>query len=101
IKNLHKTMEMIKKGVYRHYKGNEYLEIGEALNSENKEEQVLYKDLKSDKIWCRPKKMFLEKVETKEGEVPRFEFIEGEAEDSWENKYLRALADYQNLNIQS
>ena len=94
-------MEMIKKGVYRHYKGNEYLVIGEATNSEDKGELVLYKDLKSEKLWSRPKKMFLEKVETKEGEVPRFEFINDEAEDSWENKYLRALADYQNLSRQT
>src|SRR5680860_1758535 len=101
MKNLHKTMEKIIKGIYRHYKGNEYLVIGEATNSEDKEAQVLYRDLNTEKLWSRPKKMFLEEVETKEGKVDRFEFISEESEDSWENKYLRALADYQNLSRQT
>lgn len=94
-------MEKIKKGVYRHYKGNEYLVIGEALNSETKEEMVLYQDLELEKIWCRPKKMFVETVETEDGEKPRFEFVSEEDKESWENKYLRALADYQNLAKQT
>lgn len=92
----------IKKGIYRHYKGGEYKILNEARNSENQEEMVVYQDLNDDsKIWVRPKKMFLESVNIEGEEKPRFEFLRDENEDSFENKYLRALADYQNLLRQS
>jgi len=45
--------------------------------------------------------MFLEEVEVEGGKKPRFEFISEEEIDSSDNKYLRALADYQNLMKQS
>lgn len=91
-------MEEIKKGIYRHYKGGEYRVIGEAINSETKEPEVIYQDAKdAKKVWARPKKMFLSEVEIAEEKKPRFEFIAEEEVDSFENKYLRALADYQNL----
>ena len=92
----------IKKGIYRHYKGGEYKILNEVKNSENQEEMVVYQDLNDEnKIWARPKKMFLEGVKIEGDEKPRFEFIKESDEDSFENKYLRALADYQNLLRQS
>jgi molecular chaperone GrpE len=90
-------MTKIKKGIYRHYKGNEYLVLGEAVNSESKEELVVYQDLKNDKIWCRPKKIFLEEVKTENEKKLRFSFVKENDSNSWKDKYLRALADYQNL----
>ncbi|MDD2354159.1 MAG: nucleotide exchange factor GrpE [Patescibacteria group bacterium] len=89
-------MNIIKPGIYKHYKGSKYKVIGEAQNSEDKQEQVVYQSLEDEKIWCRPKKMFSEEIETKEGKKPRFELIK-EDDDSFEKKYLRALADNQNL----
>ncbi len=95
-------MEAVKKGIYRHYKGTEYKVLHEVLNSENKEALVVYQDLKHpEKIWARPKTMFIEEVETKDGKRPRFEFLRESDDETWENKYLRALADYQNLLKQS
>lgn len=90
-------MKELKRGIYRHYKGDEYLVLDEALSSDTKEELIIYKSLKDGKVWTREKEEFLEHVETEEGEKPRFEFIRDNDEDSWETKYLRALADYQNL----
>ncbi len=91
-------MEEIKKGIYRHYKGAEYKILNEALDSENKEALIVYQDVKHpDKIWARPKAMFIEEVEIKDGKRPRFEFLRESDDETWENKYLRALADYQNL----
>lgn len=91
-------MEEIKKGRYRHYKGGEYKVLYLTKNSETKEDMVVYQDAhQEDNLWVRPKKMFLEEVEIKGEKKPRFEFIAEEEVDSWENKYLRALADYQNL----
>jgi len=91
-------MKDLKKGIYRHYKGGEYRVLNEVVNSETKEDFVLYQDVRDEKkIWVRPKKMFIEEVEIKGEKKPRFEFIKEEEIDSFENKYLRALADYQNL----
>ncbi len=91
-------MAELKKGLYRHYKGAEYRIISEAADSENKESLVVYQDIKDEaKVWVRPKKMFLEKVETPEGQKNRFEFIGEDNQENGEEKYLRALADYQNL----
>jgi len=90
--------EEIKKGIYKHYKGQEYRVIDEAKDSETKTEVVVYQDISDEaKIWVRPKKMFLEEVEADGKKKPRFEFLREEETDSFENKYLRALADYQNL----
>lgn len=106
----------IKKGIYRHYKGDEYRVLMEVKNSETKDELVVYQNVKDEKkLWARPKEMFIQEVEVEGVTKPRFEFIRDEEVDSkdeemdpkdeeidsWENKYLRALADYQNLLKQS
>ena len=95
-------MKEIKKGIYRHYKGGEYEVLEEVKNSEDKSGLIIYRDISDEKkIWARPKKMFLEEVEVEKEKKPRFEFLrESEIENS-EQKYLRALADYQNLLKQS
>jgi molecular chaperone GrpE len=91
-------MHQIKLGKYRHYKGGEYELLFIGKNTENKDEVAVYRSLKDQVIWVRPLKMWLEKVEQKDKKVNRFELIaEQDSLDSWENKYKRALADYQNL----
>ena len=68
----------IKLGRYRHFKGNEYNVIAVAKHSENLEDFVVYESLydnKVSKIWVRPLKMFLEKVEHNGKLVNRFNFI--------------------------
>lgn len=90
-------MEEIKTGIYKHYKGKEYKILYTAIDTETKEEMVVYQEMHGQgKIWVRPKKMFLEEVEVDGNKKSRFEFI-SEEDNSWENKYKRALADYQNL----
>jgi len=70
----------MKLGKYQHYKGKFYEVIGIARHSENLEEFIVYKalydDMKHGKntIWIRPKKMFLEKINSKE--IERFKLIE-------------------------
>jgi len=89
--------EEVKTGVYKHYKNKEYKVLYTAVNTENKEEVVVYQAMYGDgKIWVRPKKMFLEEVEIDGQKKPRFQFILEDNND-WQNKYKRALADYQNL----
>lgn len=70
----------IKLGKYRHYKGKFYEVIGIALHSETLEEFVVYKPLYDnkefpDKLWIRPKNMFIQTVLVNNQSVKRFEFI--------------------------
>lgn len=66
----------MKKGIYRHYKGNEYELIDVALHSETLEEMVVYRALYGDKnLWVRPAHMWEEEVEVDGKTVKRFELI--------------------------
>lgn len=91
-------------GIYKHYKnGKEYKVLFCGRDSETKKDVVIYQAMYGDKeIWVRPYEMFTAMVEKEGKQVPRFEFI-NEAEDdskNFEDKYKRALADYQNLQKQ-
>jgi len=66
----------LKPGVYRHYKGNEYLLIGLAKHSETLEDLVVYKALYGEGgLWVRPAAMFVEDVVIDGKTMPRFEWI--------------------------
>ena len=66
----------IKKGKYRHFKGNEYEVIGTAKHSETLEEMVVYKALYGDSgLWVRPASMWNEIIERDGKSFRRFEFI--------------------------
>ena len=61
----------IKKGKYRHYKGNEYEVLFTAKHSETLEEMVVYRALYGNgEIWTRPASMWNETIE-KDGETKR------------------------------
>ena len=67
----------MKKGIYRHYKGNEYELLDVALHSETLEERIVYRALYGEqKVWVRPAYMWEEEVEVDGKKVRRFEFIE-------------------------
>ena len=67
----------IKKGKYRHFKGNEYEVIGVARHSESLEEMVVYRALYGEGgLWVRPASMWNEVVIHNGKEVKRFEFSE-------------------------
>jgi len=69
----------LKKGLYRHYKGNIYEVMMTARHSETEEWMVVYKVLYGDEgYWIRPYRMFVEKVEVDGKMVDRFEKLEGE-----------------------
>ena len=51
-------------GIYKHFKGDYYLVEGIVIDSETKEEMVLYKGLYEDcKSYVRSKDMFLSEVD--------------------------------------
>ena len=66
----------IQKGVYKHYKGNEYEVLMVARHSETEEPMVVYRALYGDYgVWVRPYEMFIEKVEVNGELVDRFAFL--------------------------
>jgi len=69
----------LKKGLYRHYKGNLYEVITTARHSETEEWMVVYKALYGEEgIWVRPYTMFTETINIEGKMVQRFEKVEGE-----------------------
>ncbi|NCN99694.1 nucleotide exchange factor GrpE [Candidatus Falkowbacteria bacterium] len=91
----------IKPGIYHHFKGSDYKVICEAHDHDSQEAIVVYAPVEGGNCWTRSKADFLAEVEVDGKKKKRFEFLREEEQNSWENKYLRALADYQNLLKQS
>jgi len=68
--------KMLELGYYRHFKGNVYEVIANALHSETEEELVVYKALSEEQIWVRPQSMWNEVVERDGMTMSRFEKME-------------------------
>ncbi|MEE1047557.1 MAG: DUF1653 domain-containing protein [Clostridia bacterium] len=67
----------MKKGIYKHYKGNRYEVLGIANHSETLEKMVVYRALYGDnEVWVRPLSMWDEMIEKDGKSVPRFELEE-------------------------
>jgi hypothetical protein len=70
------SMANLPSGVYRHFKGKDYLVIGVAIHSESGEELVVYRPLYGDfQLTVRPKAMFVEPVERDGYSGPRFNLL--------------------------
>ena len=68
---------MMKKGIYKHYKGNMYELLYIANHSETLEKMVVYKALYGEgEIWVRPASMWDEEIEINGKTVKRFELID-------------------------
>ena len=66
----------IKKGRYRHFKGNEYEVLYLARHSETLEDMVVYRALYGERgIWVRPASMWNETVERDGKTYKRFTYI--------------------------
>jgi hypothetical protein len=63
-------------GRYRHYKGGEYVVVGEALHTETEQTLVLYHAVREgvvdDRMFARPELMFAETLEIDGRTVQRF-----------------------------
>ena len=67
----------LKKGKYRHFKGNEYQVVDIARCSETDAQLVIYKPLydEGQGLWVRPLEMFLETIECDGKTFERFEYM--------------------------
>lgn len=70
----------LKKGIYKHYKGNLYEVFMTAQHSETEEWMVVYKALYAEEgMWIRPYDMCVEKVIIEGKEVGRFVYVGNES----------------------
>lgn len=66
----------LRAGVYRHFKGNEYLVQGVAKHSESAELLVVYTPLYGEGgLWVRPLSMFEEQIELGGKLQARFTYV--------------------------
>lgn len=80
--------------VFRHFKGNYYFIENVSVDSETKEDVIVYRPLykrKDSMLWTRPAKMFFEEIDSKRadnitGQKHRFELVEDLTKDYIKNK---------------
>lgn len=66
----------LKKGKYRHFKGNEYELIDIALHFETMEPMVVYRALYGENgLWVRPASMWNEFIDRDGYQGPRFQYL--------------------------
>ena len=71
-----KKDKRLKRGIYKHYKGNLYEVLETARHSETEEWMVIYRTLYGESsTWVRPYDMFVESLELKGELVKRFEYM--------------------------
>ncbi len=82
----------VKKGIYRHFKGNLYEVLEVGTHSETQEQQVVYRALYGERgVWIRPLAMFLDTVERDGASCKRFTWIES-SDGTLPNQQQRHLA---------
>lgn len=70
----------IKRGLYRHFKGNYYQVIDVANDSEDQQAMVVYRALYGDKgLWVRPLAMFSETIERDGKQQARFAYCDDQS----------------------
>ena len=71
-----KTEKTIKRGIYKHYKGNLYEVLSTGRHSETEEWMVIYRTLYDDgSIWIRPYEMFIEDIKINGETLARFTYM--------------------------
>jgi hypothetical protein len=73
-----RSYDIIKGGIYKHYKGETYEVIGIVINAETDERYVMYRHLSNpDVMWVRSILNFRERINLHDGTfVTRFKLVE-------------------------
>lgn len=80
------------KGTYRHFKGNNYEVIGDAVDAFNKEEYIFYRQLYFPfGFWIRPRDMFLGYKQDGDKKIKRFTRIADNQKDCLTNVNLKEI----------
>ena len=88
-------MNLPKKGIYRHFKGNRYELLGFARHSETLEIMVIYRALSGESgLWVRPLSMWSEEIE-RDGRryirfIPEEEYLNQQREETSEHFRMNA-----------
>lgn len=88
-------MNLPKKGIYRHFKGNRYELLGFACHSETLETMVIYRALYGGYgLWVRPLSMWSEEIE-RDGKryirfMPEEEYLNQQREETSEHIQMNA-----------
>ena len=88
-------MNLPKKGIYRHFKGNRYELLGFARHSETLETMVIYRALYGGyDLWVRPLSMWSEEIE-RDGKryirfMPEEEYLNQQREETSEHIQMNA-----------
>ena len=61
-------------GLYKHYKGGEYVVFSMATHTETEEKMVLYKSILFGSIYARPLSVWNEKVKVDGEMIERFQY---------------------------
>lgn len=79
-------MEVLIGRVYKHYKGDHYIVLNIALNTETEEQMVIYKALYGDgDVFARPYESFIQKIDN-EAQEHRFELQEIKSKNNFNKK---------------
>ncbi len=92
-----KNQSKFQTGIYQHYKGGKYQVLFTAKDKVKNKEVVIYKDLDEENYYTRTLSNFTEAIKQDGKKVNRFELLKTSDLESWEERYKRAIADYQNL----
>ena len=88
-------MNLPKKGIYRHFKGNRYELLGFARHSETLEIMVIYRALYGEYgLWVRPLSMWSEEID-RDGRryirfIPEEEYLNQQREETSEHFRMNA-----------
>lgn len=68
---------LIKNGLYKHYNNEKiYRLLHESTNPNTGESIIVYRPLRSKKVYHRSKEEFFAKIRTNGSDIPRFKYLE-------------------------
>ena len=78
-------MEQVTAGsIYQHFRGQLYMIVAVPEHTETGEKYVVYRNVNTNVVWCRPYSMFIETIDRDDYHGPRFTLIR-----DWDTDYKK------------